>query len=519
MAFQAVRGRGYVPGDPRWRVGVAVALAAVVAVYLWTSYRSEPAYLNQYDDAYITFRYAANWARGKGLVFNVGERTDAASSFLYTLLLALNYKVGLTDLERVSFWIGVGSAGGLCGVIAWFAKGRTRSWLAPAALGLSAGLHGFTAGWAVSGMETTLYALLATAVAVRILSDKPGGALTGGLLAAAVLTRFEASILVAGWGILAATHFRRADPDERKELLVAFSIVVVAGLGLLGFRQAYYGTVIPQPFALKHLLLGYQPVPKPMVLTWQTHAPTYVLLGVAGLFHLWRSREASAPAMTAIVVLSAASVLNGPSSDWGRYSTYVLPLLVLSFVDLASECWTRLPSAGAVLFLLLGIDASESFTWMKAADNSIAPHQSCRKEVGRYLASHITTDRPVISSDIGAIAYMAPDVRFLNVVGLTSASVLRALQAGTNLDAIVLDRRPAYVADTLIRTGSTYRYHAVDYIEAQGITTRPTPRSAVGRHMTWGVPLTSCGAAGAQFRFGISTVSYDASIPPVQAHP
>jgi len=42
----------------------------------------------QYDDAYITYRYAVNLAEGRGFVFNTYERVNSASSFLYTVLLA-----------------------------------------------------------------------------------------------------------------------------------------------------------------------------------------------------------------------------------------------------------------------------------------------------------------------------------------------------------------------------------------------------------------------------------------------
>jgi hypothetical protein len=44
-----------------------------------------------------------NLASGKGLVYNSGEKADAASSFLYTVILAVCYKVGFHDLEWVSF--------------------------------------------------------------------------------------------------------------------------------------------------------------------------------------------------------------------------------------------------------------------------------------------------------------------------------------------------------------------------------------------------------------------------------
>ena len=42
-----------------------------------------------YDDAFITFRYAANLAHGHGLVFNPGERVEGYSNFLWTVLLGI----------------------------------------------------------------------------------------------------------------------------------------------------------------------------------------------------------------------------------------------------------------------------------------------------------------------------------------------------------------------------------------------------------------------------------------------
>jgi len=50
---------------------------------------------NQYDDSYITYRYAVNLANGDGMVFNAGEHVDAASSFLFTVILAMFYKIGI----------------------------------------------------------------------------------------------------------------------------------------------------------------------------------------------------------------------------------------------------------------------------------------------------------------------------------------------------------------------------------------------------------------------------------------
>ena len=41
------------------------------------------------DDAFITFRYADNFIRGKGLVYNAGERVEGYTNFLWLILLSL----------------------------------------------------------------------------------------------------------------------------------------------------------------------------------------------------------------------------------------------------------------------------------------------------------------------------------------------------------------------------------------------------------------------------------------------
>src|SRR4051812_8768436 len=41
------------------------------------------------DDAYISFRYARNFAHGDGLVYNLGERVEGYTNFLWTVILGL----------------------------------------------------------------------------------------------------------------------------------------------------------------------------------------------------------------------------------------------------------------------------------------------------------------------------------------------------------------------------------------------------------------------------------------------
>lgn len=65
----------------------ACCVSAIVAVMLW-GYWDMPQ-----DDSYIFYTYARNLADGHGYVFNIGERVNATTSPLYTLLLAVLYKL------------------------------------------------------------------------------------------------------------------------------------------------------------------------------------------------------------------------------------------------------------------------------------------------------------------------------------------------------------------------------------------------------------------------------------------
>ena len=49
---------------------------------------------NSFDDAYIAYRYAENWARGLGPVFNSGERVEGYSDFLWVALLTPVARLG-----------------------------------------------------------------------------------------------------------------------------------------------------------------------------------------------------------------------------------------------------------------------------------------------------------------------------------------------------------------------------------------------------------------------------------------
>ncbi|MGB6058595.1 MAG: hypothetical protein WBF71_10055, partial [Microthrixaceae bacterium] len=81
--------------------GIVILLGAVAALVV--AVRLRPDVL--FDDAAITFRYAARIADGSGFTFNDSDRTNGASAPLYTLVLALGAVFGLAP-ERTAVVLG-----------------------------------------------------------------------------------------------------------------------------------------------------------------------------------------------------------------------------------------------------------------------------------------------------------------------------------------------------------------------------------------------------------------------------
>ncbi|HSN29891.1 MAG TPA: hypothetical protein VLT45_26570, partial [Kofleriaceae bacterium] len=107
------------------------------------------------DDAFISFRYADHLAHGHGLVFNLGERVEGDTNFLWTLWIAVGRVLGADAPGWAIVW-------GLACYAAAFALLTRRSLQIddlPTA-SLFAAAHVAWAEFATSGLETSAYTLL-----------------------------------------------------------------------------------------------------------------------------------------------------------------------------------------------------------------------------------------------------------------------------------------------------------------------------------------------------------------------
>src|ERR1700689_4240051 len=63
------------------------------------------------DDAFITLRYVKNFVEGNGIVYNVGERVEGYTHFLWLMLVAVSKAIGFDPVDA-SMWLGIAAYAG-----------------------------------------------------------------------------------------------------------------------------------------------------------------------------------------------------------------------------------------------------------------------------------------------------------------------------------------------------------------------------------------------------------------------
>ena len=211
------------------------------------------------DDAYTTFRYARNLARGYGIRYNVGEDpSEGYSNFLWLLLSAGCEAVGLAPSL-------VNLASAACGLVLLglvVRVGRARFGLSPfAVFAAAAALAVFPPFdvWATSGLETMSFALAVFVAFERIVLAREVAWLAGGLAMVAVaLTRTEGifwdAVLL---GLGAIVRNRQRDPQAFALLARAAFVLAVPFLVYTAWRSWWFGSLVSNTALVKaHLGVG-----------------------------------------------------------------------------------------------------------------------------------------------------------------------------------------------------------------------------------------------------------------------
>ena len=319
------------------------------------------------DDAFISFRYVRNLLNGHGLVFNVGERVEGYSNFLWILELAAVWRILDIPPEHAAPWLSVLFTVGTLALMLWWIarlpRLRMRGLVSWCALALVCSSATFAVWTSAGGLETRQFTffIVAAVVFLSLYRNLRWGLLAASLsLALASLTRPEGTLIAAccfAWfGALQLPEALNAlqrdhEPQDRslKTAIVAMArridwrglICLIAPFALIVgahflFRYAYYGEWLPNTYYAKHVRPWYEAGFKYL---WAAALETglYLLLPLAwcALKARWRAARDGGYALILIIVVAHLLFLARLGGDnFGfRPMDFYWPLLAVPAVE------------------------------------------------------------------------------------------------------------------------------------------------------------------------------------------
>lgn len=219
------------------------------------------------DDAYIAFRYAANWRAGRGIVWNPPpfRPVEGYTSFAWVVLVGGGWRLTGVAPPVLAPALGLFFAAATLGRLWWHGlrmrlpapQEETRLGLVALMLGAVAANRTFLA-WATSGLETPLFALALlgwTLAMARPLGDEDRlwSARVSAWASVLALTRPDGYLFVAATLALAVPMGRRARTGSStgSQWLGFLALLPVAAHVL--WRRSFYGAWLPNTYVAKHV--------------------------------------------------------------------------------------------------------------------------------------------------------------------------------------------------------------------------------------------------------------------------
>ena len=410
-------------------------LASVVVVVLALNLRLH--FGSIADDAFISFRYAENFAMGKGLVFNPGERVEGYSNFLWTAGLGLGRMLGL-PVVGLSVFLGI-MALIIAAALSYNITLRIISDRFVAASVVVMVLTNFALFfYAISGMETMLFGLELTAM--TWLFARNSNRISAGLALlglATALTRPE-GIMYFGLFILADVFLNRRIPRRMVVSVVLFAAGYVA---FLLWRHWYYGSWVPNTFFAKmttDTLLFNTGLDDVHRFIEGTGGPLMVIAS-AGVLLSASMRKAAFPLLP---VLVGAFLFEAVSAgDWMMNFRFLAPIVpvffVLSICGLYAIVNAVTPdrkwlvvTASVVLLVAFSAGLSLQFHIDRAKYPHFVMTSTDMIPAGKWVKEHYPSDYTIECWRIGALAYYS-ELRLVDIGwGLTDAYIAHALHRG-----------------------------------------------------------------------------------------
>ncbi len=427
-----------------------IFIAAAAAYFIHTSVHFD---FTQ-DDAFISFRYAQNFINGHGLVYNIGERVEGYTNFLWVIILALVKNLFGLDFLLVSRILGVASGAGLFVLLYLLLKKHFSDNLLVRYAGMAALmlLNLSIAYWSIASLETAAFSFM---VLAAIVAEYYRPRLTPALLIVASLLRPE-GVLV--FGIIFLNRFvtdlkynlaagrEESDAEPRVGFLKAalnsipwlYTILFVVPLiPFAAFKLGYYGDLFPNPyyaktghgFNIEYILSGLE-------YWWQfaREIGVYGVLFVIPLLMIKRLWSRFSLIYLFVLIYSLYIIyVGGDVLKVYRFFVPVVSAFYFLFVAAVFELVSmiKFPQVARNAVALLLIVAVAVPAWLFSRNHVYTFHyfevNIVRKMHfdGTMLKRYMGPDFSLAASTIGMIGYQLIGHRVIDMLGLTDKYIAR----------------------------------------------------------------------------------------------
>lgn len=426
-------------GSRRWLLLVLVLAAMAISVATSLSYDFTQ------DDAYISFRYAANFIAGNGLVYNLGERVEGYTNFLWVMIMALGKgMLGIDYLDSTRF-LGV-----LCGALIFYLLYLVfrrfydhSAWLVYLGIAAITLCNLSLPYWSIASLETSAFACAALAALVCEYR-RPG--LTPALLIIASLLRPE-GVVVSGVILLDRILLERKFPTR------LFALYVVPLLPFAAFKLIYYGSLFPNPYYAKSGV-GLEYIASGLEYTWY-------FLKTLGVYGLILVVPAAALAMVKghwtqyrllylYVILYTAYIIwvGGDVLKVYRFFVPVAPVLGFLFVVSVYEMLSLVNRKQLVqTVMIFGVGCFALASYLLSREH-IRTYWYNEQQItgkmhfmGTMLKKYMGHDFSLAASTIGMIGYQLLGHRVIDMLGLTDAQIARNPEEISGITSTWKERR------------------------------------------------------------------------------
>jgi hypothetical protein len=424
------------------------------------------------DDTFIPMRYAENFVKGKGLVFNEGEFVEGYSSLPWTIMLSFFVKAGISqnefDFALVQAAKLAGIFFGFCTliVLAYFTILLKRveafendGWMLSLAV-LGTGATFSFSLWSVAGLETSLCALVATVAATLYFLalqrlEKTGSFSRPLFYAGSVAFGFLSWVRpeqIFIWALTVAVTSLFLPERTRKALVVsAVPTVIIYGVQLL-WRWNYYDALLPNTVNAK---VGW-------ALQQHINGMKYALGGLISTTGVLGISYLALPSLVRrgihwkfLAFFSAAFILFAATSggDWMpgyRFLVPVMPILwvmTIAALILLQKSLSVSVSRWIVVSLVLFL-AGGSFFNERRLVRALHEYPTGFKEITWYSARYhyhvakrlqelIPANSLLALGECGLIPYFNPDIRIMDNFGLMDRNI--AMMPGIHTSKLTTD--------------------------------------------------------------------------------